>query len=144
MNGSSHRVTRQVCFQHCDPAGIVFYPRYFELLEEIVSTWLAGLTAAGDEAGLLAADGGMPRFERIDCRFSRPSLLGEHIDYTLTPSAVEPERLVLDYRIDCGEEERVAGSAVLRWYRLTPAPSAGAFPPELVARLSDASPTPPR
>ncbi len=131
MTGTVHRVTRQVRFQHCDPAGIVFYPRYFELLEEIVSTWLAALTEEGGEAALLAASGGLPRFERIDCRFSRPSLLGDHIDYTLAPSAVEAERLVVDYRVTCGEEERLAGTAVLRWYRFTPEPAAVEFPPEL-------------
>ena len=27
---------RKVRFQHCDPAGIVFYPRYFEMLNSVV------------------------------------------------------------------------------------------------------------
>jgi len=28
-----------VRFGHCDPAGIVFYPRYFEMLNELVEDW---------------------------------------------------------------------------------------------------------
>ena len=28
-----------VLFQHCDPAGIVFYPRYFEMVNACVETW---------------------------------------------------------------------------------------------------------
>ncbi|MCE9680901.1 acyl-CoA thioesterase [Halomonas alkalisoli] len=32
---------RKVRFQHCDPAGIVFYPRYFEWLNSVVEDWFA-------------------------------------------------------------------------------------------------------
>ncbi len=28
-------------FAHCDPAGIVFYPRYFEMLNSVVEDWCA-------------------------------------------------------------------------------------------------------
>ncbi|MCS4503992.1 1,4-dihydroxy-2-naphthoyl-CoA hydrolase [wastewater metagenome] len=135
MSTPVHRATRQVRFQHCDPAGIVFYPRYFELLEEIVTTWLASLTDAGSEAALLAARGEAPRIERLECRFSRPSLLGEHIDYTLEVRDVDAARVTLDYRIQHGTEERVAGTIVLRWYRFAPRPEAAALPPTLRTRL---------
>ena len=30
---------RKVRFQHCDPAGIVFYPRYFEMINSVVEDW---------------------------------------------------------------------------------------------------------
>ena len=30
-----------VRFGHCDPAGIVFFPRYFEMLNELVEDWFA-------------------------------------------------------------------------------------------------------
>lgn len=29
----------QVLFRHCDPAGIVFYPRYFEMINDLVEHW---------------------------------------------------------------------------------------------------------
>ena len=29
-----------VLFRHCDPAGIVFYPRYFEMLNDCVEAFL--------------------------------------------------------------------------------------------------------
>jgi len=29
----------RVLFQHCDPAGMVFYPRYFEMINACVETW---------------------------------------------------------------------------------------------------------
>ncbi|MFT6557011.1 acyl-CoA thioesterase [Sneathiella sp.] len=33
------RYQQQVLFQHCDPAGIVFYPRYFEMVNATVENW---------------------------------------------------------------------------------------------------------
>ena len=33
------RTRRGVEFHHCDPAGIVFYPRYFEMLNSVVEEW---------------------------------------------------------------------------------------------------------
>lgn len=30
-----------VRFHHCDPAGIVFYPRYFDMANEAVESWFA-------------------------------------------------------------------------------------------------------
>ena len=34
-----------VRFHHCDPAGIVFYPRYFEMANEAVEAWFAARLA---------------------------------------------------------------------------------------------------
>lgn len=31
----------RVRFGHCDPAGIVFYPRYFEMLNALVEDWIS-------------------------------------------------------------------------------------------------------
>ena len=30
-------------FEHCDPAGLIFYPRFFALVNEMVEDWFAGL-----------------------------------------------------------------------------------------------------
>lgn len=34
-------VTKEIRFGHCDPARIIFYPRAFELLNEVVEDWFA-------------------------------------------------------------------------------------------------------
>jgi 4-hydroxybenzoyl-CoA thioesterase len=39
---SENLVTRvPIRFQHTDPAGIVFYPRYFEILGQIIEDWFS-------------------------------------------------------------------------------------------------------
>jgi len=67
---------RAVRFGHCDPAGIVYYPRYFEMLNELVEDWFAqglGLPFAQliGERRL-----GMPTAQ-LDTRFKRISRLGD-------------------------------------------------------------------
>jgi hypothetical protein len=56
-------------FHHCDPAGIVFYPQYFVLFNELVEDWFnQGL--AIDFARLHVEDGiGIP-MGSIECKFS--------------------------------------------------------------------------
>ncbi|GGE38266.1 hotdog family protein [Actibacterium pelagium] len=34
---------QKVLFKHCDPAGIVFYPRYFEMINDAVEAMFSNL-----------------------------------------------------------------------------------------------------
>jgi 4-hydroxybenzoyl-CoA thioesterase len=75
--------TRQIRveFNHCDPAGIVFYPRYFEMTNSVAENFFR------DVAGL-AYDVMMERREgaptaRIEVNFHAPSRLGEILDWRL-------------------------------------------------------------
>ena len=44
-----HRMPIEIGFKHCDPAGIVFYPRYVEMLSDTVEHWFKhGLSTAFD------------------------------------------------------------------------------------------------
>ena len=36
---SVHQMPIEIGFKHCDPAGIVFYPRYTEMLHDTVENW---------------------------------------------------------------------------------------------------------
>ena len=39
MSGQPFISEVNVRFRHCDPAGIVFYPRYFEMINDFVEEW---------------------------------------------------------------------------------------------------------
>ena len=70
--------TRKILFQHCDPAGIVFYPRYFEMLNAVVEEWF-DLELGVPFAELHGArHSGIPTVS-IDVQFKKPSRLGEEI-----------------------------------------------------------------
>lgn len=72
----------KIRFQHCDPAGIVFYPRYFEMLNQMVEDWF------GEELGLSFQEMhqtqgiGVPAV-RVECDFVKASRIGDVLTFTL-------------------------------------------------------------
>ena len=72
-----HRVI-DVEFNHCDPAGIVFYPRYFEMTNAAVeSLFRDGL---GHPFARFVAEGAGVPTARIEVDFRAPSRLGDRLD----------------------------------------------------------------
>ncbi len=70
------RNTVRVRFKHCDAAGIVFYPRYFEMLNDLIEDWFRDALDWPFDAMHGAGHAGVPTAE-IACRFVAPSRLGE-------------------------------------------------------------------
>ena len=73
-------------FGHCDPAGIAYFPRLFELLDAAVEEWTAA-TLIGRAAMHLDMRLALPM---VDCRsrFVAPCRLGEMLDIALAVTAV--------------------------------------------------------
>ncbi|WP_394226817.1 acyl-CoA thioesterase [Paracoccus marcusii] len=68
-------------FCHCDPAGIVFYPRYAEMVNHMVENFF--LEVVGHGFGpMMAAGQGMPTVA-LEMAFRKPSRLGDRLDWTL-------------------------------------------------------------
>lgn len=76
--------TRQtlIRFEHCDPAGLIFYPRFFGLVNEIVEDWF---TALGHSFKALheAQRKGVPTAD-ISGKFIAPLRLGDVMVQSLT------------------------------------------------------------
>jgi 4-hydroxybenzoyl-CoA thioesterase len=68
--------TVRVRFKDCDAAGIVFFPRYFEMLNDLVEDWFREALDWSFDAMHGAAQSGVPTAE-VSCRFAAPSRLGE-------------------------------------------------------------------
>ncbi len=80
--GNPFERDKLIRFHHCDPAGIVFYPQYFVLFNELVEDWFnQGLDT--DFAMLHARDRlGVP-MARVECEFLTPSKIGETLHLRL-------------------------------------------------------------
>ena len=71
-----------VRFSHCDPAGIVYFPHYFDIFNGLIEDWY------GEELGcdyaelIMGSRFGFP-FVHLECDFKVPSRMGEVIDLTL-------------------------------------------------------------
>ena len=65
-------------FAHCDPAGIVFYPRYFELINGVVEDWCAqGLGMSFHEMHMVQGIG-LPTVH-IETDFVKTSVMGDEL-----------------------------------------------------------------
>ena len=71
-----------VRFSHCDPAGIVYFPHYFDMFNGLIEDWYSE-ELKRDYASLVMGNRfGFP-FVHIECDFKIPSKMGEVIDLTL-------------------------------------------------------------
>lgn len=101
-----------VRFAHVDAAGIVFYPRYFEMLNAAVEDWFAARTGIGFAELHLERRLGVPTV-KIESQFVAPSRLGDMLKITITVERLGESSCALRYAIECDGEDRVRASAVL-------------------------------
>ena len=87
-----------VRFSHCDPAGIVYFPHYFDMFNGLIEDWY-GEELGHDYAELIMGRRyGFP-FVHLECDFKIPSRIGEVIELTLLVERVG--RSSLDIAIVC-------------------------------------------
>lgn len=103
--------TMKVRFGDVDPAGIVFYPRYFEMLNSAVEDWFASM-GADFHAMHLTDKMGVPTV-KIACEFLAPSFLGDELKITITPTKVGRSSCAIEYSVTSGDSERLRAQAVL-------------------------------
>jgi 4-hydroxybenzoyl-CoA thioesterase len=94
---------QKVLFKHCDPAGIVFYPRYFEMINDAVEHFFADVLNAPFED--MHPNEGVPAIA-IDVNFLAPSRHGDHLKLVLKPLNVGKTSLTLSVKAICGEQVR--------------------------------------
>ena len=100
-------VSRQpVRFAHVDAAGIVFYPRYFEMLNAAVEDYFAAVVGTDFRAMHLDRGLGIPTV-KIECEFLRPSRLGDMLDYALRVDGVGRSSAHLTVTVSSHGEHRL-------------------------------------
>lgn len=72
-------VLQKIMFQHCDAAGIVFYPRYFEMLNAAIERWFEEELGYSFARMHMELKTGIPT-AHIETDFKKPSRLGEQIN----------------------------------------------------------------
>lgn len=100
-----YRACHPLRFAHCDPAGIAFYPRCFELLDAVVEDWTADVIGVSrlvmhQERGL-----GMPTV-RLDAEFTAMSRLGDPLDFVLRVNRLGRSSIDLEVEVACTGERR--------------------------------------
>jgi 4-hydroxybenzoyl-CoA thioesterase len=117
-----HRIV-PVEFNHCDPAGIVFYPRYFEMTNSVIENFFGEVMHYPYARMVMLERCGTPTV-RIEADFRAPSRLGDRLDFSLEVRKVG--RTSVNFRLEAqaGGELKLTADLVLVWVTadLTPQP----------------------
>ena len=105
MSGQAFSVSRRVRFADCDAAGIVFFPRYFEMLNGVVEDWFAGPLGLSFAELHLRRHASVPT-AAIEARFVAPSRLEDDLTFALTVTRIGGASCGLRHRIASGDELR--------------------------------------
>jgi 4-hydroxybenzoyl-CoA thioesterase len=90
-------VERVVRFGDCDPAGIVFFPNYFVMLNSVVEDWWQHLGHPWTDT-ILRRRMGMPT-AHLDTAFVAPSLFGDALRFHLAVDHLGRSALTLHTRV---------------------------------------------
>lgn len=112
-DGKAFVTNMTVRFGDCDPAGIVFYPRYFEMFNMLVEDWCAtGLGISFHELHI-GRGKGLPTVH-IETDFIAPSELGDILQAELQVEKIGSASLTLVIRLrGPSGEDRVRGTLKL-------------------------------
>ncbi len=109
MNWIRHETVR---FGHCDPAGIVFYPRYFEMLQACVEDWFNEALGV-DYAELLGPRRiGLPSVS-LQADFKRVSRMGDVLEQVVAIRRIGRSSLTLTVIFSGPDGERAVFEQVL-------------------------------
>lgn len=113
MDGTLH-FTRdyRIRFSHCDPAGIVFFPQYLVLFNQLVEDWFT------DGLGIAYADLLGPRriglpIVRLECDFRAISRMGDTVAFGLAVERIGGRSLTLALEARGSDALRVSSRQVL-------------------------------
>ena len=103
----------QVEFNHCDPAGIVFYPRYFEMTNSLVENFFAEVVGHSF-CTMMDLGQGVPT-ARLEVNFKAPSRLGEKLQWGLTVVRVGGSSVNFGATAMAGDQVRLTADLTLVW-----------------------------
>lgn len=110
--GNEFRTCIAVRFQHTDPAGLVFYPRYFEMINQVVEDWFDQCLGVSFYALHFDEGRGVPTV-RIDMEFQKPARLGDELEFTLLVRHLGKSSIDLEFAATNGDHECLRGSSTL-------------------------------
>ncbi|MCS6627109.1 acyl-CoA thioesterase [Roseibacterium beibuensis] len=92
-------------FADCDAAGIVFYPRYFEMLNGVVEDWFAGPLGVSFRELHIVRHVSVPT-AAVEARFIAPSRLEDDLTFSLTVTKLGGASCGLRHVIECAGQRR--------------------------------------
>lgn len=115
MASFTYRRQLTIEWGQCDPAGIVFNSRFFEIFD--TNTWQMFEAALGVKPHEIAAAFGIVGFPLVDARanFLRPIKFGDVVDATARVSEFRRSSFDVEHHLSVGGELAVEGGETRVW-----------------------------
>ena len=104
---------RKVTFGQTDPAGIVFYPRYFEMINETIEEWFSEMGEPFRKLHMQDRKG-VPMVH-IEADFSKAGRLGDLLEFSLKLVKVGRSSFELDITASTDQEPRFTTKCILAY-----------------------------
>jgi 4-hydroxybenzoyl-CoA thioesterase len=91
---------------HCDPTGFVYLPNYFHIFNALVEDWFYEALEIPFDTLLMERRLSLPAV-RLETTFSKPTRMGETVDFWLTATHIGRTSLRLTMGVDMNGEQRV-------------------------------------
>lgn len=91
-------------FADCDPAGIAYFPRCYDMMNGVVEDWWAAMGFPW-RVSMMDLRIGLPTVA-MNARFAAPSLMGDNLTCSLSVARLGRASLELRHAVHCGEEFR--------------------------------------
>ncbi len=109
----AYRAQILVRFAHCDPAGMVFFPRYMEMFNNLVEDWCREELQLSFAEMHLGRGWGLSTVN-LDVDFLAPSVLGDVLTATLAVRSLGTSSVGLDIALSGADaSHRVRGRVIL-------------------------------
>jgi len=102
----------RIRFAHCDPAGIVFFPQYLVMINNLVEDWVTECLGVPYAELLGRRRTGMPTVS-LHCEFTAISRMGEDVMLGLSVQKLGGKSLTLQLGCRHGNEQRMSVQQVL-------------------------------
>lgn len=107
LPAAAHRQQLLIRFSHCDPAGIVYFARYFDMANGVVEDFFPAALGLSYHALIGPRRTGLG-FAHAECDFVRPSMMGDQLTFVVLIDAVGTASItftLLGYRTVQGSRE---------------------------------------
>ena len=108
----------QVRFNHVDAAGIVFYPRYYEMLNQVIEEWCEQSLGFGFKDLHGEYSGGFP-VAKNEVTFLNPSRLGDKLNFELAVSKLGKSSISLKIAASEHQQQRITANMILVFVKQT-------------------------
>jgi YbgC/YbaW family acyl-CoA thioester hydrolase len=96
----TYSMTRKIRFGHTDPAGIVYYPNYFDMFNGVVEDFFDECVGASFQR-MSAEERVVTPLRHVECDFNAPSRIGDRLLLALTLVALGRSSVTLTIERPC-------------------------------------------